>query len=329
MSNFDRSIFYPKKNKILNNEISLVLKENLIDKNIKNKFFIDDVSSLKIFRDNSIIFLNDKINPLPSFHSLNVNIITNSIEIFNKYINENIHFVKDLSLSYNQILNYLFFHDDQKNLPDVYKEKKGSFISDFANIDPTTEILNNCTISRGVTIGKNCLIKNNTVIKNSIIGDNVIIGDNCTIGSTGFGFDLGNMGANNISPHIGIVVINDNVSIGSNCTIDRGKIDITIIGKNSMLDNLIHVGHNVEMGCNVCIAAQTGISGSVLIGNNVTIGGQVGIAGHLKIGNNVLIAAKSGITKNIADHSKVAGFPAVDIKEWKRNIIKQKKYGHN
>ncbi len=95
-----------------------------------------------------------------------------------------------------------------------------------------------------------------------------------------------------------------------------------------MLDNLIHVAHNVIIGQNACIAAQTGISGSVVIGNNVTVGGKVGFAGHLKIGDNVVVAARSGVTKNIKENSVVAGFPAIDIKEWKKNIIRQRKNGH-
>jgi UDP-3-O-[3-hydroxymyristoyl] glucosamine N-acyltransferase len=129
-------------------------------------------------------------------------------------------------------------------------------------------------------------------------------------------------------PQIGIVYIEDNVFIGSNCTIDRGKIDHTIIGKNSMIDNLVHIAHNVVIGKNTCIAAQTGISGSVKIGDNVIIGGQAGFAGHIKIGKNVIVAAKSGVTKNIKDNSVIAGFPAIDIKEWKKQIINQKKNGH-
>ena len=95
-----------------------------------------------------------------------------------------------------------------------------------------------------------------------------------------------------------------------------------------MIDNMVHIAHNVIIGNNACIAAQTGISGSVIIGDNVTIGGQVGFAGHINIGENVVIAAKSGVTKNISDNSVVAGFPAIDIKDWKKNIINQKKYGH-
>ena len=95
-----------------------------------------------------------------------------------------------------------------------------------------------------------------------------------------------------------------------------------------MIDNLVHVGHNVSIGENACIAAQTGISGSVKIGNNVTIGGKAGFAGHIKIGDNVIIAARSGVTKNIKDNSTVAGFPAIDIKEWKKNIVRNRKNGY-
>ena len=90
----------------------------------------------------------------------------------------------------------------------------------------------------------------------------------------------------------------------------------------------MHIAHNVYLSDNACIAAQTGISGSVIIGKNITIGGQSGFAGHINIGDNVIIAAKSGVTKNIADNKTVAGFPATDIKLWKRNIINLKKNGY-
>ena len=172
------------------------------------------------------------------------------------------------------------------------------------------------------------IIKNNVVIKNSLIKNNVVICDNTSIGTTGFGFDFKKRGSSNLNPQIGITIIDDNVHIGASCTIDRGKIDFTYIGKNSMIDNMVHIAHNVIIGKNACIAAQTGISGSVKIGDNVTIGGQVGFAGHISIGENVVIAAKSGVTKNIKDNSVVAGFPAIDMKEWKKILIRQRKNGH-
>jgi UDP-3-O-[3-hydroxymyristoyl] glucosamine N-acyltransferase len=133
------------------------------------------------------------------------------------------------------------------------------------------------------------------------------------------------MGSVNLSPHIGIVHIDDNVSIGSNCSIDKAKIDVTYIGKNSMIDNLVHIAHNVIIGDNACIAAQTGIAGSVKIGKNLICGGQSAFAGHITIGNNVLVAGKSGVTKNLKDNSSVAGFPATDINKWKKSIILNRK----
>ena len=108
-------------------------------------------------------------------------------------------------------------------------------------------------------------------------------------------------------PQLGRVLIEDSVEIGANSTIDRGSIGDTIISKLSMLDNLVHIAHNVKIGQGCIIAAMTGISGSTKIGNKTIIGGQVGISGHLSIGNNVKIAAKSGIMKNIKDNQTVAG----------------------
>ena len=219
----------------------------------------------------------------------------------------------------------MFVHEDNIQYKDEFDLIDGSYISKESKIDKSTKIGKNCLIGKGVKIGENCIIKNNVVIKNSIISDNVVISDNTVVGGTGFGFNLNKMGAQNLSPQIGIVQIEKNVHIGSSCTIDRGKIDHTFIGENSMIDNLVHIAHNVKLGKNTCIAAQTGISGSTIIGDNNIIGGQSGFAGHIKIGNNVIIAAKSGITKNIKDNSVVAGFPALDIKEWKKSIIKLKK----
>ena len=195
-------------------------------------------------------------------------------------------------------------------------------------IDKSVSIGKNCVIGRGVKIGKNSIIKNNVIIKNSIIGSNVIICDNTSIGTTGFGFEFNTRGSNNLNPQIGIVNIGDNCHIGASCTIDRGKIDVTYIGNNCMIDNLVHIAHNVILSDNACIAAQTGISGSVKIGSNVTIGGQSGFAGHIEIGKNVIVAAKSGVTKNIKDNSTIAGFPATDIKEWKRRLVKERKNGY-
>ncbi len=175
----------------------------------------------------------------------------------------------------------------------------------------------NSIIEKNVIIGNNCKIGSNTIIRNSIIRDNVSILDNCVIGKKGFGF-FPNKLKNIRYPHIGIVIINDNCEIGCGSTIDRGSMSNTEIGKNTFLDNQIHIAHNVKIGENTIIAGQVGIAGSSKIGNNVKIGGQAGISGHLNIGNNVDIAGGSGVIRNIPDNSKVMGYPAKNIREFLR-----------
>ena len=142
-----------------------------------------------------------------------------------------------------------------------------------------------------------------------------MIQDSCKIGQKGFGF-IPNKDKNIKFPHIGKVIINDNAELASGCTIDRGSVDDTIIGKNTYLDNQVHVAHNVKIGNNCMIAGQVGFAGSSVIGNNVSIGGQAGISGHLKIGNNVKIGGGSGVVKDIDDNQIVMGYPAVPLKEF-------------
>ena len=316
MLQFSRSNFFLKQNSVKSNDLKKIIKNNFINQRIKSNFEIDEISSLKNFRENSILFLDKNIKFKISKLN-NIILITNDQKIFNMTEFQNIILVKKLDYAFIEIINYLFSHEDSLNYSDEFEYINNSYISKNATIDSSSNIFNNCVIGKGVEIGKNCVIK-----------DNVVICDNTSIGTTGFGFNMNNRGSTNLNPQIGIVIIDDNSHIGSSCTIDRGKIDPTYIGKNSMIDNMVHIAHNVFIGNNACIAAQTGISGSVTIGENVTIGGQVGFAGHINIGNNVVIAAKSGVTKCINDNSVVAGFPAIDIKEWKKKIIKERKNGY-
>ena len=152
-------------------------------------------------------------------------------------------------------------------------------------------------------------------MKNSILGNRVVIQDSCKIGQKGFGF-IPLKNKNIKFPHIGYVIIEDDAELASGCTIDRGSLDITIIGKNSYLDNQVHVAHNVKIGSNCMIAGQVGFAGSSKIGNNVSIGGQAGVSGHLKIGDNVKIGGGSGVVKDIDNNQTVMGYPAVPIREF-------------
>ena len=175
-------------------------------------------------------------------------------------------------------------------------------------------------IEKNVIIGDNCSIGSNVIIRNTIIKNNIVILDGCIIGKKGFGF-FPNNEKNYRYPQIGVVIINDNSEIGCGSTIDRGSMSNTVIGKNTYLDNQIHIAHNVKIGDNCIIAGQVGFAGSSTIGNHVMIGGQTGISGHLKIGNNVQIGGGSGVIKNIPDNTKVMGYPAKDL----RRFIKESK----
>ena len=197
---------------------------------------------------------------------------------------------------------------------------KNVLIGEGVKIGSNCSIGHNSIIEKNVNIGNNCLIGSNVIIRNSLIKNNVHILDNCVIGKKGFGF-FPNKDSNFRYPQVGIVIIEDNVEIGCGSTIDRGSLSNTIIGKNTYLDNQIHIAHNVKIGENCIIAGQVGFAGSSTLGNNVMIGGQAGISGHLKIGNNVKIGGGSGVIKNIPDNSKVMGYPAKDLK----NFIRENK----
>ncbi len=199
-------------------------------------------------------------------------------------------------------------------------------IADFVSIASNCVIGDNVQIAANVTIGKNTTIGAQTQIMPSVtiypdtqIGANCIFHANAVIGSDGFGFAPQADGTYQKIQHLGHVIIEDNVEIGANATIDRGSIGATILRKGVKLDNLVHLAHNVEIGENTVIAAQTGIAGSTKIGKNCRFGGQVGIAGHLKIGDRVQVQAQTGIGSNIADDAKLYGSPSLGYTQYLRS----------
>jgi UDP-3-O-[3-hydroxymyristoyl] glucosamine N-acyltransferase len=199
----------------------------------------------------------------------------------------------------------------------------GVFIGAFAYVGEKVTIGNNVKIFPGAYIAENVVIGSNTTIhagakiyEDCIIGNDVIIHAGSVIGSDGFGFAPQSDGSYQKVPQIGNVIIEDQVEIGANTTIDRATMGSTLIKKGVKLDNLIQIAHNVEIGSQTVIAAQTGISGSTKLGENIMIGGQAGIAGHLTIANGVKIAGGAGVTKNLEGVGKAyAGFPAEDAKQ--------------
>jgi UDP-3-O-[3-hydroxymyristoyl] glucosamine N-acyltransferase len=179
-------------------------------------------------------------------------------------------------------------------------------------------IMPNCYIGDGVEIGANSIIYPNvSIYYNSKIGSNVTIHSGTVIGSDGFGF-VSKDNSNAKFYQIGNVVIEDNVEIGSNCSIDRATLGSTVIKANAKLDNLIQVGHNCEIGEYSIIVSQVGLSGSTKLGMGVVMGGQSATAGHLSIGDRAMLAARSGVTKSLEGGKVYGGFPAVDIKLWRK-----------
>jgi UDP-3-O-[3-hydroxymyristoyl] glucosamine N-acyltransferase len=194
------------------------------------------------------------------------------------------------------------------------------FIGAFACIGQNVIISDGAKIYPGTYIGNNAVIGKNSTIYPGVkiyhdckVGNNVTIHAGTVIGSDGFGFAPQSDGTFKKVPQIGNVVIEDGVEIGANATIDRATIGSTLIRSGAKLDNLLQIAHNVEVGNNSVIAAQSGISGSTKIGNNVMIGGQVGIVGHLQIADGTKINAQSGVSKSIkTPNTAVTGSPAYD-----------------
>ncbi len=202
------------------------------------------------------------------------------------------------------------------------------YLGSFSYVGKNTTIGNNVKIYPNTFIGDNVTIGNNTVIfagariySESVIGSDCVIHSGAIIGSDGFGFAPLEDGTYNKIPQIGNVVIEDLVEIGACTTVDRATLGTTFIRKGVKLDNQIQIAHNVEIGANTVIAAQTGIAGSTKIGSNCMIGGQVGIAGHLVIGNNVRIQAQSGIGKNVADGEIIQGSPAFNYSDFSKSYV--------
>lgn len=225
--------------------------------------------------------------------------------------------------------------------PEVKSET--SQISEHAQIASSANIGEGCRIDGNVVIGDNVKIGRNCIIEpNSVIYDGVEIGDYCRIGSNvsvthaligsyvslyngvrvgqdGFGFAIDPQGHVKV-PQLGRVIIEDHVEIGANTTIDRGAGPDTVIGAGTWIDNLVQIGHNVRIGRGCILVSQCGIAGSTVIEDFVAIGGQVGVAGHLKIGMGVQLAAQSGVMKDIPAGATQMGSPAMDIKDYMKQV---------
>lgn len=207
------------------------------------------------------------------------------------------------------------------------------YIGAFSYIGENVKLGNNVKIYPHVVINDNSVIGDNTVVysavrmyENTQIGKNCIIHSGAVLGSDGFGFAHQHNGSYKKMPQTGNVIIEDHVEVGSNTTIDRATMRSTILRKGVKLDNLIQVAHNVEIGENTAIAAQTGISGSTKIGKNCVIAGQVGIVGHITIADGTQIGAQSGVPNSIKEpNEKWFGSPVAKVKDAKKSSVLYRK----
>lgn len=239
---------------------------------------------------------------------------------------------KNVLVSYAKALEVLTFPEEHLShisetakISESAKIGLGSYIGDFVVIEDDVEIGKNSVveahtvIKKGTKIGACALIRANVTISHSVIGNDVKIHSGAQIGSSGFGIVPSDSRMVYIK-QIGRVIIGDRVRIGANTTIDRGAIEDTIIGSDTIIDNLVQIAHNVVIGERSIIVSQVGIAGSSRIGNDVVLAGQVGVSGHISIGDRAIVAAKSGIAANIEAGKVVGGIPAVDIGLWRRQV---------
>jgi UDP-3-O-[3-hydroxymyristoyl] glucosamine N-acyltransferase len=328
LKSIDKKTFKNIKNYLKDNNIDL--KSELSDDEL-----FDNFKSISKSTENDLTFFNKNIS---NIFIINTKAKACIINEDNKYLlpkSTKPIVVNDVYKVFSYLTN--FFTEEIvstgiiSSLSSINRDVK---LGNNIQIDPFVTIKENCIIDNNVIIGSNCTIGPNVFISQDThihsnsslmeceIGKKCVVKSGAIIGGTGFGFDS----KSKIKiQHTGKVIIKNNCNIGSNTTIDRAVFEETFIDENCFLDNLVQIAHNVSLGRDTIIAAQSGIAGSTKIGKNVTIGGQVGIAGHLSIGNNVVIAAKSGVTKNIEDNLTIAGFPAINIKKWKIMNIKLNK----
>ncbi len=310
------NLFFKKKNIQIKN----------IYKNLKYNFKIEDVKPLQNAKKKDISFFDSiRYKSLALKTCAGACITTEKLKVFLPRDTQKI-IVNNVLLELAILLKKIYLNADI-DYPDLSLKKpsKKNFkkvkfgnnvlVGKNAKIGNNSIIGSNTIIEQNVVIGNNCVIGSNVIIKNTKLGDNVVIQDNCKLGQKGFGF-IPFKNKNIKFPHIGSVIVDDDVEIASGCTIDRGSVDNTFIGRNTYLDNQVHIAHNVKIGANCMIAGQVGFAGSAAIGNGVSIGGQAGISGHLKIGNNVKIGGGSGVVKDIDDDQIVMGYPAVPLKDF-------------
>ena len=229
---------------------------------------------------------------------------------------------------YNQVKMNKTGIENPVFISETAKYGENIYLGAFSYIGENVKIGDNVKIYPNVYIGDNVKVGDNSVIftgaklySETVVGKSCVINSGVVIGADGFGFTPNEKGEYNKVPQTGNVILEDNIDVGPGTTIDRATLGSTLIKKGVKLDNQIQIAHNVTIGENTVIAAQTGIAGSTKIGKNCIIGGQVGIAGHITIGDNVKIQAQSGIGRNVKDNETLQGSPAFGYGDFNKSYV--------
>ncbi len=297
--------------------------------NLSEDIEIKKAKSLKTADKESISFLADKKLLSEAVSSQAGAII---VDKFYPEINTTQIIVKNPKEAFYKVLDILY--PDDEVIPSVAKTAvigknvklgKNVVIKDYVVIEENVDIGDNTVIypfsyiGKNTKIGKNCTIYPHvTLYKNTTIGDRTIIHAGSVIAGDGFGYYQKN-GKHQKIKHVGNVVIGEDVEIGANTTIDRAMVDETIVRDGTKIDNLVMLGHNVEVGENTILVSQVGIAGSSKIGKNCILAGQVGVADHITIGDNVIVTAKSGVGKDLPPNNVYgSSLHAIEWKKWKK-----------
>ena len=203
-----------------------------------------------------------------------------------------------------------------------------AYVGAFAYIGKNVQLGKGVQIYPHTYIGDNVKIGDHTILYSGVkiyyncqVGNDCILHAGVVVGSDGFGFEPDAKGVNQKLPQIGNVIIEDDVEIGANTTIDRAMMGSTVVRRNAKIDNLVQIGHNVEVGASDFLCAQVGIAGSSKIGAHCILAGQVGVAGHLEIADNCVFGAQSGIPSSVRKPGMYQGSPIIDAMNWRRSVV--------
>lgn len=315
----------------MSKKISLKKLADLVEAELfGDDLIIYNVNSLEAAKEGEITFIV-RPNELEKIAATRASAVI--VPEFNRDSGKSQLKVKDPNLAAAVIHNFFMKHDFKAegihssahigidcHIPAAVSIGPMAVLGDRVRLGERVVIYPGVVLGSDVTIGADTVIgANSTVLSGCLIGSNVLIHSGVVIGSDGYGYATDALGNHVKRPQVGIVRIEDEVEIGANACVDRATFGETVIRRGAKIDNLVQVGHNVDIGENSLLVAQAGIAGSTVLGRNVVLGGQVGVTGHVKLGDRVMVGAQSGVINNQPSGAVISGTPAFAHRQWLRS----------